>query len=289
LIEAIEQQPFVRHDRGFAERLADVAELKRWSPGERIIVQDAPDRDLFLILAGGVSIEINGRELAARTAGQYVGEMALIDPHARRSATVVAKQETVTARISEPAFSEIAAKYSFAWRCIASELAGRLRQRTRYVRARNEIPVLFIGSSTESLGIAQSLDRSFGADRVSTRPWTTGVFGASTFPIEDLEALLDASDFAALIVGADDLVESRGKTYFAPRDNVVLEIGLFMGALQHKRTFIVAEKGLDLKLPSDLVGLGLASYPAGDPASISDRILAATDAIRTRIRQLGPI
>jgi hypothetical protein len=32
LIEAIEQQPFVRHDRGFAERLADVAELKPVEP-----------------------------------------------------------------------------------------------------------------------------------------------------------------------------------------------------------------------------------------------------------------
>jgi predicted nucleotide-binding protein len=216
--------------------------------------------------------------------------MALIDPHARRSATVIAKQETVTAKITETAFSELASIYAFSWRCIASELAGRLRQRGRYVRARNESPVLFIGSSTESLPIAESLDRSFGTEPITRILWTApGIFGASTFPIEDLEGLLDTSDFAALVVGADDLVESRGQTFFAPRDNVVLEIGLFMGSLQHRRTFIVAEKGLDLKLPSDLFGLGLASYPPGDRGSIPTRILEATNAIRIRITQLGPI
>jgi CRP/FNR family cyclic AMP-dependent transcriptional regulator len=288
LIEAALRQPFVCHDRALAERLADCAALEKWKIGEVIIEQGSSDRDLFLIFAGEVSIQVNGREVAFRSSGQHVGEMALIDAHAQRSATVVAKETTVTARVSEEDFSRIANAYPFAWRCLASELADRLRQRNRYVRLKNEIPLLFLGSSLESLPILKALQSNFASDPFHIQPWTTGVFGASTFPIDDLEDQIGRSDFAALLVGPDDLVTSRSRKSFAPRDNVVFELGLFMGALGRKRVFIVAERGLQLKIPSDLLGLGKATYPAGARA-LPRRLASAAQAIRDKINQLGPL
>src|SRR5215216_4548101 len=108
LIEAVQRQPFVCHDRSLAEALADCAALELWRPGEQIIEQRSHGRDLYLVLLGRVSIRVDGREVATRVAGQHVGEMALIDAHVPRSASVVAKDMTVTARVTEPDFSALA-------------------------------------------------------------------------------------------------------------------------------------------------------------------------------------
>ncbi len=43
---------------------------------------------------------------------------------------------------------------------------------------------------------------------------------------------------------------SREKKQAAPRDNVVFELGMFMGCLGRERCFVVNEEGADLKLPS---------------------------------------
>ena len=43
-------------------------------------------------------------------------------------------------------------------------------------------------------------------------------------------------DFAVLIMTPDDLTEKRGVSEMSPRDNVIFELGLFMGALGPART-----------------------------------------------------
>ena len=45
---------------------------------------------------------------------------------------------------------------------------------------------------------------------------------------------LDRFDFAILVLTADDLVASRDVLSTAPRDNVLFELGLFMGGLGPK-------------------------------------------------------
>ena len=63
------------------------------------------------------------------------------------------------------------------------------------------------------------------------------MFAPSAFPIESLEQVLRTVDFAALVLSPDDTVVSRGTTTDAPRDNIIFELGLFMGVLGHFRTF----------------------------------------------------
>jgi CRP/FNR family transcriptional regulator, cyclic AMP receptor protein len=302
LRDAVHQQQFVRGSGTLAEELTAVGKLEEWSTGAKIITQGAADRDLFLILLGQVSVVINGREIALRSAGQHIGEMSLIDPSALRSATVLAREQSVTLRISATDFTRMAANHPDAWRRLASEIADRLRQRTRFIRTRNPTPIVFVGSSTESRTIVEAIAVELSHDPFIVRPWSAGVFGASHFPIDDLKRQLDESDFAVLVIGPDDKVTSRGRRYPAPRDNIVFELGLFMGALGRERVFIAQERGKSIKVPSDLLGLGTIRFDAGvrragtlwnlfgertTPAPLSARVVEACDVIREKVRELG--
>ena len=68
--------------------LAEQAEILQFESGDELIVQGGADNDIYFILAGRLSIVVNGREVAIREPGQHVGEMALIDPSATRSASL---------------------------------------------------------------------------------------------------------------------------------------------------------------------------------------------------------
>jgi CRP/FNR family cyclic AMP-dependent transcriptional regulator len=294
-------------NRKFAAELAAVGSLQEWAPGAVIMKQNDSDRDLFLILLGEVSILVNGREVALRTANQHVGEMAVIDHRALRSATVVARSATVTLRIAEPDFLKLADEYPFAWRCLASELADRLRQRSRFVRSLNPTPIVFVGSSLEFRPIVDAIKISLERDPFIVRPWTLkSMFGPSRFPIDELQTQVEECDFAILVIGPDDKVISRGSKFLAPRDNVIFELGLFMGVLGRERTFIAEERGHNLKVPSDLLGLGTIRFGPVAPSSLGRRlfgligsgrpsttvpleirIVEACDIIRDNVRKLG--
>lgn len=120
-------------------------------------------------------------------------------------------------------------------------------------------PRLFIGSSREALRIAEAVHANLDEDFECTI-WTQGVFGLSSANLESLEERLGQSDFAVLVVTPDDVTESRGSKSGSPRDNVIFELGLFMGALGRKRTFLVRPRKADIKIPSDLNGITAATY-----------------------------
>jgi hypothetical protein len=62
-----------------------------------------------------------------------VGEVALLDPTAPRSATVVARDQTVVAKISRRDFMAVAASKPGLWKALAAGLSGVLAQRNRRV------------------------------------------------------------------------------------------------------------------------------------------------------------
>jgi len=106
-------------------KLSRILKLQKVSRGTEIIAQGRADDHLILILSGEFSIEVNTRPIARRSAGQHVGEMTLIDPSARRSASVVALEDSVVARIDEPDFVALANRRPELWRAIAVELGAR--------------------------------------------------------------------------------------------------------------------------------------------------------------------
>lgn len=126
LVEALRAQSLVR-DEDLAVELARHVTPKAIRAGTVLITQDAADRELFLILSGTLSVIVSGRIVASRSAGEHVGEMAVVDPKAHRSASVVAVTDCVVAGITGLQFSMLADRYPRLWRSIALELATRLR------------------------------------------------------------------------------------------------------------------------------------------------------------------
>ena len=287
LVEALAGQTLVRGDNRIAERFASRVTVMAYPKGDELIRQGGADNTLYLILAGAVAIEINRRDLARRHAGEHVGEMSILDPGSPRSATVIAVEETIVAVISEAEFSRIAQEFPIVWRHLAAVLGDRLRQRTRYVRFRNEVPRVFIGSSRESLPIAVAVQEALPASQIVTKLWSEGVFGASRFPIDDLEREVAAADFGILVLGADDKVFSRGRDLEAPRDNVVFELGLVMGACGRKRAYLVVPRGTDVKIPTDLLGLTPVCYDAA-ARTPHDAVIDACATIGRTIMADGP-
>jgi CRP/FNR family cyclic AMP-dependent transcriptional regulator len=230
---------------------------------------------------------VNGTEVAVRWPENHVGEMAAIDPAARRSANVRALEPTVTAVTTEPHLTAVASRHPKVWRYLALELGNRLRERGRLVREPNSRPQLFIGSSREMLPTSVALRHAFQDDDIFAQVWTEGVFRASRDSVDSLLAAAERADFAALVMGPDDVVVMRGEELNSPRDNVVFELGLFMGILGRDRTYVVHEHGMDIHLPSDLLGFTPITFPPGPASDIDMRIENAWKELRRLIDELG--
>src|ERR1035441_6917046 len=129
----------------------------------------------------------------------------------------------------------------------------------RHETASSRKPNVFIGSSTGGLHIAKQLQLGM-ARAASCRIWTQGVFGLSEGTLESLIKATKKADFAILVLTPDDLTTKRGRKKSAPRDNVVFELGLFVGAIGRERTFIVHNREESTELPSDLDGVTTATF-----------------------------
>src|SRR3546814_5163 len=180
--------------------------------------------------------------------------MAAIEPAQRRAATVCAVTEVVALKIPEPAFHSIACAHPSVYRDIARELSRRLLQRNALIGGYREKVRLFIISSVEALPIARAIQNAFEHDPFKVTIWTDGVFKIANYTLQSLEDEVDNSDFAIAIAHADDLTTVRGMDWPTPRDNVVFELGLFMGRLGRSRAIMMEPREEKVKLPSDQIG-----------------------------------
>ena len=287
-IEAMTSQKIVCGNCKLATELADVIELKAVQAGDLLIEQGANDNDIYFIFAGRFDIVVNGRVVGQRTANDHVGEMAAIEPTQKRSASVIVSEDGVVAKIAEDKLALYGSCYPDIYRYIAKELARRLLQRNALVSTTREKIRVFIISSAESLEIARIIQNAFARDSFTTVLWTDGVFKVANYTLQSLEDEVDNSDFAIAIAHADDMTESRGKDWPTPRDNVVFELGLFMGRLGKARAILMEPRDEGIKLPSDLAGITTVTYryvKGNDTAAI---MAPACNALREHILRLGP-
>lgn len=139
---------------------------------------------------------------------------------------------------------------------------------------------LFIGSSSEELKLAnaakQILETEFDVTVWNDRVWDTAVFRINQNFLSDLLTATLKFDFGLLLGTTDDKVSYRGTDVLQPRDNILFELGLFVGRLGVDKCAFVIEK--DLKILSDLQGISLARFDKNDAGSFIDAIIQIKNA-----------
>jgi CRP/FNR family transcriptional regulator, cyclic AMP receptor protein len=277
----LRDQSILENNDDVVKAAASKVSIMTYEKGQAIITQGDTDSDMFLILAGSVVVVKDGREVEHRSAGTVVGELVAIDPSSIRSVTVKACEPTVAARLAEVDLTSIADTFPFVWRHLAKELACRLRARNAGP-FRPTKPRVFIASSTEAIERAKDLRDRLQSEIVDVDIWNTGVFEAGMTYIESLESELLKADFAVLFLSPDDYVLSRGEVTSSPRDNVIFELGLFVGTLTRKRAIMVQPDGVDLKIPTDLLGVNTIKYRAADVQPVVTQLYDIFKTLGTR-------
>jgi len=86
--------------------IARVAQESYFQPGQLIVTQGTPGQAFYLILSGSVEILRDGTSLGAFGAGDFFGEMSLLD-QAPRSATIRAIDSTSCLMLSSWDFKSL--------------------------------------------------------------------------------------------------------------------------------------------------------------------------------------
>lgn len=138
-------------------------------------------------------------------------------------------------------------------------------------------PSIFIGSSSEALPLAEAI-RDELAKHFLPELWSEHLFELGEDTLTNLLRFVQCYDFAILVICEDDITISRKASQASPRDNVILELGLFMGALGRRRAFVVVTRGVDgaPRLPSDLLG-NTGVFLSKDLHKSLDRILLSSE------------
>lgn len=129
---------------------------------------------------------------------------------------------------------------------------------------RKPLPKLFIGSSSEQKDVVNAFAQVL-ADSADCIPWFLADEFSSRASFSSFNALCEASqvyDFGLFILTPDDSLTHRRKKYKCPRDNVVFEMGLFIGNLGPERVLGVLQT-VDkppMKIPSDLLSVNMPRF-----------------------------
>src|SRR5438046_1967064 len=153
---------------------------------------------------------------------------------------------------------------------------------------------VFVASSTESEAIAKTIQTRLQAElgeRAVIDLWRNK-FDVSETAIESLEAVAEEADFAVVVMSGDDITISRNKEAVVPRDNLIFELGLFIGALGRERSLIARidktrDDNEDLKLPSDILGVTVLSCSAASPDELTASLQIQCERLAAQMARRG--
>lgn len=170
---------------------------------------------------------------------------------------------------------------------VGQSLSGFVRDTARVSTPPTQLPRLFVGSTSEASEIAYALQEVLEARDVCEVTVWSRLFQAGDMTLDSLLKAARSFDFAVLVATADDVTTSRGSTVETPRDNVILELGIFMGALGRKRAYVLTDEG-PVKLPTDLLGYNRLIYTKRRDGDKAAALNAAVGKIKLRVEELGP-
>jgi len=152
-------------------------------------------------------------------------------------------------------------------------------------------PKVFIGSSSEARDVVEKILPSLNGKCAVAHPWwASPAFNQDDTTFAALLTAVMSYDFAIFVIAADDLTTSRNSTKFTVRDNVLFELGMFVGQLGRERVAAILQKldGADqIKMPSDLSGVLMSGFSKADKDKLISSIEEIVPAICERVRRVG--
>jgi hypothetical protein len=150
-------------------------------------------------------------------------------------------------------------------------------------------PSVFIASSKEGLKVADAINLNLDHETFPTL-WRTGTFRPGSSALDDLVKKSSVVDFAIFVFTPDDAAIIREEPTRVVRDNVLFELGLFIGSLGKERCYVVRPRNVDMHLPSDLLGITHVDYVPDRPdGELASALNAACKQIKDEIARHGPI
>lgn len=121
-------------------------------------------------------------------------------------------------------------------------------------------PRIFIASSVEGIDAAYAIQELLEFSAECT-VWDQDVFAPSSVTLLDLIKRAQDSDYGIFVFSFDDTIKIRDSEELTVRDNVVFELGLFIGIVGIANCFIVMPRANDdIHLPTDLTGITPLKY-----------------------------
>jgi CRP-like cAMP-binding protein len=140
----------VRNNEPVAKSLIQAGTLCAFPAMTNILTEGEDGDDIHFILRGKAEIIVGDINVNKRSAVRtdHVGEMAATNPNARRSATVLAVEPSVTLQVSATDFIKIADENPLMWRYLSEELAQRIRDRNEHTKSTRNGPTISTNAPT---------------------------------------------------------------------------------------------------------------------------------------------
>lgn len=280
LLYALYEQKLVCGDKALAEALASSVTLLETPTGSAVIHQGGVDNDVYLIITGAFDVFVNGKRVARRPAGEHVGEMAAVQPTQIRSATVIAAEPSVVARITAARLDELAHQFPQIHRHVAQELARRLYQRNDHVGSARERTKVLLMASAQADAVLQVLQETLVSEGFTVRVWQDGLVRRGGLSVQRLQEMAAGMDFAVIVAADSRVAGDDGDAWPSTRDELLLETGVLLGVLGGDRTVLLEARG-DASAATELNGVVNLSWQP-DPARELEAVLAPTC---TRLRR----
>jgi hypothetical protein len=146
-------------------------------------------------------------------------------------------------------------------------------------------PTIFIASSSEAISVAEAVHIKLEQE-MRVKLWENA-FELSSIAITTLISKTKEADYAVFVFHPDDKTLIREKEYNSVRDNVVLELGMFIGALGLERCFILVPKSAEttFRLPTDLAGV-TATFYDDQEHDLTDSVTGSCAKIKQSVKKL---
>ncbi len=112
-------------------RLSGAGEIESYQANDAIVVDGSPGDSMYLLLSGRAAVVKDKRILAELVAGDFFGEMCLVEP-APRSANVIAREPTFVFRLPHAALQRLSLEDPISFNHVLIRVVRVLSSRLRH-------------------------------------------------------------------------------------------------------------------------------------------------------------